>query len=118
MLHEWLKQELASVVQSLPTPARLLKPEENQRLWKSWQQGLKVRFTPTRLTATANVLLVMDNLVGHKTPQLVLWLCAHGIMPLYTPLGGSWLNMAESIQRISQTPSSRGASSANSLSNY
>lgn len=23
-----------------------------------------------------------------------------GIMPLYTPLGGSWLNMAESIQRI------------------
>jgi transposase len=29
-----------------------------------------------------------------------LWLCAHGIMPLYTPLGGSWLNMAESIQRI------------------
>jgi len=25
---------------------------------------------------------------------------AHGIMPLYTPLGGSWLNMAESVQRI------------------
>src|SRR5262249_48626018 len=29
-----------------------------------------------------------------------LWLFAHGVMPLYTPLGGSWLNMAESIQRI------------------
>ena len=25
---------------------------------------------------------------------------AQGIMPLYTPLGGSWLNMAESFQRI------------------
>jgi hypothetical protein len=25
----------------------------------------------------------------------VLWLVAHGIMPLYTPLSGSWLNMAE-----------------------
>jgi len=24
----------------------------------------------------------------------------HGIMPLYTPLSGSWLNMTESIQRI------------------
>jgi hypothetical protein len=24
----------------------------------------------------------------------------HGILPLYTPIGGSWLNMAESIQRI------------------
>ena len=28
------------------------------------------------------------------------WLFAHGIMPLYTPVGGSWLNMAESIQRV------------------
>jgi hypothetical protein len=24
----------------------------------------------------------------------------HGVMPLYTPVGGSWLNMAESVQRI------------------
>src|SRR6476646_898293 len=31
---------------------------------------------------------------------MVLWLCRHGIMPLDTPLGGSWLNMAESIQRV------------------
>src|SRR5262249_61602637 len=35
-----------------------------------------------------------------KTPEFVCWLFAHGVMPLYTPLGGSWLNMAESIQRI------------------
>ena len=41
-----------------------------------------------------------DNLAGHKTPDLVLWLCTHGIMPLYTPVGGSWLNMAESIERV------------------
>jgi hypothetical protein len=46
------------------------------------------------------LLLVLDNLAGHLTPALVLWFFAHGIMPLYTPLGGSWLNMAESIQRI------------------
>jgi hypothetical protein len=31
---------------------------------------------------------------------MVLWLCQHGIMPLYTPLSGSWLNLAEAIQRI------------------
>src|SRR5690348_16691403 len=42
----------------------------------------------------------MDNLAGHKTPEFVLWLFAHGLMPLYTPLGGSWLNMVESGQRI------------------
>jgi hypothetical protein len=46
------------------------------------------------------MLLVWDNLAGHLTPSLVLWLFAHGILPLYTPLGGSWLNMAESVQRI------------------
>jgi hypothetical protein len=46
------------------------------------------------------MLLVLDNLAGHKTPEFVCWLYAHGIMPLYTPVGGSWLNMAESLQRI------------------
>ena len=46
------------------------------------------------------MLLVLDNLAGHTTPAFVLWLFAHGVMPLYTPLGGCWLNMAESIQRI------------------
>ena len=46
------------------------------------------------------MLLVLDNLAGHKTPEFVLWLLAHGIMPVYTPVGGSWLNMAESIQRV------------------
>ncbi len=31
---------------------------------------------------------------------MVLWLLEHGVVPLYTPLSGSWLNMAESVQRI------------------
>ncbi len=31
---------------------------------------------------------------------MVRWLLHHGILPLYTPLSGSWLNMAESLQRI------------------
>ena len=43
---------------------------------------------------------MLDNLAGHKSLALVMWLFAHGIMPLYTPVSGSWLNMAESIQRI------------------
>lgn len=28
------------------------------------------------------------------------WLFLHGVMPLDTPLGGSWPTMAESLQRI------------------
>ena len=35
--------------------------------------------------------LVLDNLAGHLTPAFVLWLFEHGIIPLYTPLGASWL---------------------------
>ena len=46
------------------------------------------------------LLLIMDNLAGHKTRAFVEWLCAHGVLPLYTPLSGSWLNMTESVQRI------------------
>jgi hypothetical protein len=33
----------------------------------------------------------------------MIWLTGsvtQGVMPLYTPVGGSWLNMAESVQRI------------------
>ena len=45
------------------------------------------------------MLLVWDNLSGHKTKSFVEWLIEHGII-LYTPLGDSWLNMTEPIQRI------------------
>ncbi len=53
-----------------------------------------------REITTLRMLLIWDNLQGQHTAELVLWLFAHGVMPLYTPLGCSWLNMAESIQRI------------------
>ena len=59
-----------------------------------------MRITLPETLPPLRLLLVWDNLTGHLTPALVLWLFAQGIMPLYTPLGGSWLNMAESIQRI------------------
>ena len=28
------------------------------------------------------------------------WCIEHGILPLYTPIAGSWLNLAEPLQRI------------------
>lgn len=69
-------------------------------MWTHWQENLKVKFTLPRAPPRLRVLLVLDNLAGHKTPEFVLWLVDHGIMPLYTPLSGSWLNMAESIQNV------------------
>ena len=46
------------------------------------------------------MLLVLDSLAGHKAPGLVCWRFDHGIRPLDTPLGNSWLNRTESVQRI------------------
>ena len=99
ILHPWLKTELEIILLALP-PAAAIDAETNCTLWKSWQENL---LTPIRLPQQLpplRMLLVWDNLAGHRTPEMVLWLFAHGIMPLYTPLSGSWLNMAESIQRI------------------
>jgi hypothetical protein len=99
VLHPWLHAGLAAILAALPEPAEL--PEdENRRRWERWQEGLTVRLTLPKELPPLRMLLVLDNLTGHYTTAFVLWLFAHGIMPLYTPLGGSWLNMAESIQRV------------------
>jgi hypothetical protein len=99
ILHPWLENELTAILAPLPGPPAL-DPAENRRRWERWQEGLTVRITLPRELPPLRLLLIWDNLKGHLTPSMALWLFAHGIMPLYTPLGGSWLNMAESVQRI------------------
>jgi hypothetical protein len=99
VLHRWLEAELTAVLKGLAEPSKL-EPEANRVAWMRWQQGLTLKFTLRSELGPLRALLVLDNLTGHKTPAFVGWLVEHGVMPLYTPLGGSWLNMAESIQRI------------------
>ena len=98
VLHPWLKRELAEVVAQLPDPPPTA--QAAQAAWQRWQAGVAVKPTLPAELPPLRMLLVLDNLAGHKTPAFVLWLFAHGIMPMYTPVGGSWLNMAESIQRV------------------
>jgi len=100
VLHPWLETELYAILAALPESTETVSTVENRRRWERWQAGLTVRITLPESLPPLRMLLVLDNLTGHRTPSFVLWLFAHGIMPLYTPLGGSWLNMAESIQRI------------------
>ncbi len=99
ILHPWLKEELGHILQSL-SPPKELDAETNRQLWEMWQEGLSLPITLPQNLPTLRMLLIWDNLRGHYTTDMVLWLFEQGIMPLYTPLGGSWLNMAESMQRI------------------
>lgn len=94
ILHPWLKQELEAILAELPPPVP--GPERAMAAWE-WRETPPwdlMSLPPVRL------LLVWDNLKGHQTPDLLAWLVERGIWPLFTPLGGSWLNLAESVQRI------------------
>lgn len=99
ILHPWIRQQIAEILRTLPEKPTL-EEEANREVWKAWQQGLSKRITLSEKLPALRMVLIWDNLQGHYTPELILWLFAQGVMPLYTPLGGSWLNMAESIQRI------------------
>ncbi len=100
VLHPWLKQELSAILAALPEAESTTPSEQHHAAWSRWQDGLTVKFTLRRELPPLRMLLVLDNLAGHTTPEFVCWCMDHGIMLLYTPLSGSWLNMAESIQRI------------------
>jgi len=100
-LHEWLKQQLTAILADcpldIPTPAEMT---GNRLDWEHWRDGLTVKATLPAVLPRLRLLLVMDNLVGHKNPDWLCWCFSMGILPIYTPLSGSWLNMAESIQRL------------------
>jgi hypothetical protein len=93
-----LKRELTAVPAEWPTPPPTADSSRAAR--DRWQAGLTQPIALPAGWPPLRVLLVLDNLAGHRTPALVLWLFAHGVMPLYTPSSGSWLSMAESIRRV------------------
>src|SRR5262249_58857657 len=107
VLPPWLQGAVRAVRATLPGPPPLVdaaETEVNQARWTRWQEGLRVRITLPADLPRLRVLLVWDNLTGHYTPDLLLWLFAQGVMVLYTPLSGSWLNMAESLHRLPLPP--------------
>jgi hypothetical protein len=96
VLHGWLRRELTAVLAALPAVAG----GASRGGWERRQGGLNIKPTLLDELPPLRMLLVLDNLAGHKTPESVCRLFAPGIMPLYTPVGGSWLSMAEGLQRI------------------
>lgn len=95
VLHPWLQAEVTTILDSLPvvTTPELERPVAAQ--WATW-----LGHPPRSPLPPLRMILVWDNLAGHVSWSIVRWLFQQGVMPLYTPLSGSWLNMAESLQRI------------------
>ncbi|MDQ2745393.1 MAG: transposase [Chloroflexota bacterium] len=95
VLHPWLQDELSTI---LATLSAVTIPEEERpeaARWKTW-----LGHEPREPLPPLQMILIWDNLAGHLSWSMVRWLFQHGVMPLYTPLSGSWLNLAESLQRI------------------
>jgi hypothetical protein len=92
VLLPWLEQELTAILATCSSEAPASRWEEwlpaTAPPW--WAEG----FPPLR------VLLIWDNLQGHHNWEFEQWCLNHGILALFTPVGGSWLNLAESVQRI------------------
>jgi hypothetical protein len=100
VLPAWLKEELEKKLARLPAAAPIPAADANRAPWAVWQEGLPIRFTLPAERPAFRARLGGDNWTGHKTPEMGGWFWAHGLLPWYTPLGGSWWNRAESIQRL------------------
>ena len=95
VLHPWLQEHLSQILATLPVVSlpEAARPVLARR--ETWLGHVpRTPLPPLRL------ILIWDNLAGHRSSAIVRWLFQHGVLPVYTPLSGSWLNMAESLQRI------------------
>ena len=95
VLHPWLEAELTAILAPLPAAPVAEAARPLAARWATW-----LGHEPRAPLPPLRLILVWDNLAGHLSWPIVRWLFAQGVMPLYTPLSGSWLNMAESLQRI------------------
>ena len=97
VLHPWRHAELERALANLP-PVTV--PADARPPLARWATGLgSSRDGPLPLPPL-RLILVWDNLAGHLSAEVVIWLYQHGVLPVYTPLSGSWLTLAASLQRI------------------
>lgn len=70
VLHGWCKAELSDILAYLPEPCPLLEGAK----WASWCETINGQVADFAHLPPLRMLLVMDNLAGHKTPEFVVWL--------------------------------------------
>ena len=97
--HDWPRRELTAVLEDLPAPPiRTGAAGAAIRAWERWQDGLTMRSTWLAELMPLPRKLVLDGRAQDAGVR-VLTVRARGDAVGHTA-GGSWLNMAESIQRI------------------
>jgi transposase len=102
VLHPWLKGELEQILAELPAVPVRERGDESLpagHWWSDWGWS-EAQIGHWRDLPPIRMILVWDNLTGHHSWEMVRWCVERGILLLYTPLGGSWLNMAESLLRV------------------
>lgn len=103
ILHPWLKGELEAILEELSSSIDPLTidPLAPGRRWSDWGWSEETVYRYFgEAPPPVRMVMIWDNLAGHYTTDMVDWCYQRGIALLYTPLGGSWLNLAESVQRI------------------
>jgi hypothetical protein len=97
VLPPWLQADREDILAALPASADA-PADADHPLLRPWRRWLgrpdDAPLPPVRL------LLIWDNLTGHTSAALLRWRCGHGVLPLDTPLSGSWLPRAASVPRI------------------
>jgi len=78
ILHPWFKSQIGEILKALPE--KLVLDEETNHNCGSWQAGLSKRITLAEKLPPLRMLLIWDNLQGHYTPDMVLWLFHHGVI--------------------------------------
>jgi hypothetical protein len=95
VLHPWLQSELTAVLAGLPP---VTTPAAERPAAAPWATGLG--HPPPEPLPPRRLILIWDNRAGQRSGAIVRWLFQQGVLPRYTPPSGSWLNMAEALQRI------------------
>ncbi|MGH2459201.1 MAG: transposase [Chloroflexota bacterium] len=95
VLHPWLQAQLTQILATLPAVALAEAERPVMARWETWLGPV-----PRETLPPLRLILVGDNLAEHRSYSIGRWLFEHGVLPLTTPLSGSWLKMAESLPRI------------------
>jgi hypothetical protein len=95
VLHPWLKAEVTAILATLPEVTAPAADRPPAARWDTW-----LGHPPRAPLPPLRLILIWDNLAGHLSWSIVQWLFRRGVLPLSTPISGSWLNMVESVQRI------------------